>query len=183
MRTELATSQGVEAAGVWCHERKKISMSCIVRDFNIVARFIISKLSTRVTGEIKGGKFTVSVGRNSFDLPVIRCDEDEDGSFAELEPGDMLLEDNLLVRVEKEFDNPPGYEDTTLTIYELADPTPLEQALWRNKINPERVNLLVPPESSLSLCFKYNGAFQWADSGETTGKKPLGKWLDWNNDT
>jgi hypothetical protein len=150
----------------------------LVREFKEITRLHFSKLSFPVSGRIEGDGYVLTVGKRVVIWPASEVGEDDKGRFAVLTPGDMFVDEKVLVRVEEEPDDQPGYRDTTLTLRELADTNPYEQALWRNKIYPESVNLLVPAENLLCVVFGFDGNFKWVDGGETIGPNPLGALIE-----
>lgn len=126
-------------------------MPYMVREFKEIARLRLSKLSFPVSGRIDGDGYVLTAGKRVVTWPASEVGEDDKGRFAVLTPGDMFVDEKVLVRVEEEPDELHGYRDTAVTLRELADTTPYEQALWRNKIYPESVNLLMPAENSLCV--------------------------------
>jgi hypothetical protein len=137
-------------------------MSGIVRPFNRILEHSDASTAIVVAGEIRGNKFILIVESAEFSIPILSVETDKHGALARLEPQTLELGNRLVLMVEHEYspDDPslnPGLE---IRLYRKASEETVERIEQMAGVHGfllNSVNLIIPPELSLSVHFSSLG--------------------------
>lgn len=108
-------------------------------------------------GFVRGDTFVVAVLHREFELRARAIDADERGAYALLDESEQRLDFGALLRIAAEYepDTPPGGEIEI--VWERFSRARWEAAARAQGIDPDRVNLIVPPQRSVSVYFDADG--------------------------
>ena len=113
----------------------------------------------RCSGRLEAGAFVLAIGQSEYRLRTQSSGSDDLGEFVLLEPSRTELAAGFVLTVEQdfsgvEFGDGPG---CSISLVKAGDRQFLEQQLVASGIRPDSVNLIVPPDAIVSLCFNEFG--------------------------
>ena len=117
--------------------------------------------AVRCRGEIRNGSFQFSVHDTCFSLPTVNLGSDEWGEYAEVEGCELSVREDLILAVRPEYPLPSDPPEQVGCEISLFKPGPVDT--YRAQVraqgwDPDKRNLLVPPDSSISIYFNWAGS-------------------------
>lgn len=134
-------------------------MNLKVRPFERIIERFGSAPAIRASGQIVKHRFALHIDAAVYPLPTVGTGTDKWGDYALIQTGEMDLGDGFTLRISGEYDeDSPGAEPgCEISLERRGDPRKARAALDREGIDPSSVNLLVPPEASVSVYFNSLG--------------------------
>ena len=110
---------------------------------------------TDVTGTIEPGHFAVSFYDILYRIPIVEIGLDTNGQYAVIEETLRRFSDGFELSVEVEPDE-DGYHGCIISFLRRDDHA-LEHLALQQGINPNSVNLVIPPKQLIAVCLDHWG--------------------------
>jgi len=128
-------------------------MQFIVRPFRRVVERGSAQPASDVTGTIEAGAFVFSVDGARFRIPTVRHGDDEHDQFAVIEESEQAVDRGFRLAVEVDPpEYPYGPSGCAIRLFK-----PHRDLAATQEVHPH-LNVLLPPEASLSIHFRSNGS-------------------------
>ncbi len=108
-----------------------------------------------ITGKIEAGHFVVSFYGIPCSIPIVEIGTDRNGHYALVEKTLRRFSDGFELSVDLE-PHENGYHGCIISFLRRDDET-LEHLALQQGINPNSVNLLIPPKQLIAVCLDHWG--------------------------
>ena len=113
----------------------------------------------RCSGRIEGDVYVLNIGEGVHRLPIVDAGSDQWGPYALVEESETPLGSGFVLAVERNLEEPDIEAGLTFEPgcrIGLMRPAQVDPALLGG-INPKTVNLIAPPDASVSIYFDASG--------------------------
>ena len=166
---EVAKQRGTDLDRAWEPRTPAMSedMGRKVKPFDVHMNRGGDPTSVRMSGQIVGDVFIVSILGEEVEIPALLVGRDERGTYVLLDEAQYPLRDSFVLKVEPEPDEDFPTGTTIKVVLPGRSKALAESALREAGLEPEAVHLLDPPEAVFAVHFN---AWGLCDGQSTAGR-------------